>query len=88
MNKEVQALQDLIKDNTDVELVFIKFLLDREIMPEKMDDYARNYAELTEEQKWEFAHFYKKELNKDIFVWVEFLGSLELPLQDLKKSIK
>nr|WP_302596555.1 hypothetical protein [uncultured Cellulosilyticum sp.] len=41
--------QELLKENIDLELLFIKYLLDREVTDEKMGEYALNYTTLTDD---------------------------------------
>ena len=84
--KEEMLLKQLVEENADVELIFLKFLLDAKVSEEKMGDYAKEYTELTEEQKWKFARFYKQELNRNMFLWEDFLESIEMPLEVFKKE--
>lgn len=85
---EENKLQQLLEENADIELLFIKYLLDREVTYEKMGDYANQYTQLINEQKWEFARFYKAELNRNMFFWQDFLLSVEIPLQDFLARLK
>lgn len=84
---EEERLQQLIRDNVDIELLFLKYLLDREVTEKKMGDYAFHYIELTEAQKWEFAKRYKAEINKDIFLWQDFLQTIEIPLEQFREHL-
>ena len=86
-NKEMK-LQELLKENIDLELLFIKYLLDREVTDEKMGEYALNYTTLTDDQKWEFAMFYKEELNRNMFMWPDFLLNMEMPMEIFRNNMK
>ena len=79
-------LQQLLKENADVELIFLKHLLDTRVTEEEMGDYSKEYTELTEEQKWKFARFYKQELNRNMFFWEDFLLTVEVPLEEFRKD--
>ena len=51
MNKEKQALQALKETGIDIQLMFLKYLLDREVTVEAMGDFALQYTALEEDQK-------------------------------------
>ena len=55
MDKEKEAFQELKDKGIDIQLLFLKYLLDREITEEAMGDFALRYTELNEEEKWEVA---------------------------------
>ena len=84
--KEELILNQLLEENADVELIFLKYLLDTRVTEEKMGDYSKEYTELTEDQKWEFAIFYKQELNRNMFFWEDFLLTVEVPLAQFRKE--
>ena len=84
--KEELILNQLLEENADVELIFLKHLLDTRVTEQGMGDYSKEYTELTEDQKWQFARFYKQEINRNIFFWEDFLLTVEIPLEQFRKE--
>ena len=77
MNED-KYLELLNQSNVDIELLFLKYLMDRELTEERMGDYACKYTSLSDSEKWEAVKRYKEEINKDTFLWQSFLDNIEL----------
>lgn len=61
MDKKKQVFEELKAKQIDIQLVFMKHLLDTEVTVEKMGEFALQYMQLSVAEQWEVA----KELNDD-----------------------
>lgn len=77
MNKEKEAFQELKDKGIDIQLLFLKYLLDREITEEAMGDFALRYTELNEEEKWEVAQELNQDCIRGLDTWFRFLQGVE-----------
>lgn len=70
MNKEVEALERLKQDGINIQLIFLKDLLDRQMVNGKVGkEYVIKYNMLSESQKWEVARALDKAYKYNIHAW-------------------
>ena len=60
-DKEKQVFKELKEKKFDIQLIFLKYLLGREVTVDAMGDFALQYIELGEDEKRDVA----QELNRD-----------------------
>ncbi|WP_410497160.1 hypothetical protein QTL86_10560 [Cellulosilyticum sp. ST5] len=77
MDKEKQTLQELREKGLDIQLLFLKYLLDREVTFEAMGDFALQYTTLEEDQKWEVAQELNQDCIRGLDTWFRFLDGIE-----------
>ncbi|MEG0152496.1 MAG: hypothetical protein RR324_02545 [Cellulosilyticaceae bacterium] len=77
MDKEKQALQELKEKGVDIQLIFMRYLLDREVTEEAMGDFAIQYTQLEENEKWELAQELNQDCNRGLDTWFRFLNGIE-----------
>ncbi len=82
MEKEKQVLHELKEQEIDIQLLFLKYLLDREVTEEAMGDFALRYTELNEEEKWEVAQELNKDCIRGLDTWVRFLDGIEFIFEE------
>ena len=70
MNKEVEALERLKQENVNIQLIFLKYLLDRQMEEGNVGkEYVIKYNMLSEIQKWELAMALEKAYKYSIDAW-------------------
>lgn len=70
MNKEVEALKRLKQEDVNIQLIFLKDLLDRYMVNGNIgEEYAIKYNMLSEVQKWELAMALEKAYKYSIDAW-------------------
>lgn len=82
MDKEKEVLQELKDKQIDIQLLFLKYLLDREVTEESMGDFALQYTELREEEKWEVAQELNQDCIRGLDTWFRFLDGIEFVFKD------
>ncbi|MGL4362441.1 MAG: hypothetical protein ACRCSG_04060 [Cellulosilyticaceae bacterium] len=80
MEKEKQALIQLRDKQVDIELVFLRDILDRVILSEKSccTEYFEVYRDADEDTRWEFTRRFKEKINRQLFMWDQFIDSMAL----------
>lgn len=90
LTKEQQVMNQLKNDNIDVQLLFLKDLLDKEITGENCGEFALRYTELDEVEKWKVAQLLNKDCSSCRDTWGRILDGIEFIFDqyedDLKKS--
>lgn len=86
MDKEKQVLQELNEKQVDVQLVFLKYLLDREVTVEAMGNFALQYTILNEREKWEVAQELNQDCLRGVDTWFRFLDGIECIFDDYYKK--
>ncbi|MGL5675880.1 MAG: hypothetical protein ACRDDX_05685 [Cellulosilyticaceae bacterium] len=79
MDKEKQALKD---KGVDIQLLFLKYLLDREVTEEAMGEFALQYTQLKDDEKWEVAGELNKDCIRGLDTWFRFLDGIEFVFDD------
>lgn len=75
MNKEVETLKRLKQEDVNIQLIFLKDLLDRQMVNGNVgEEYAIKYGMLSEIQKWELAMALEKAYKYSIDAWNEDIG--------------
>lgn len=70
MDKEIEALERLKQDGINIRLIFLKDLLDRQMVNGKVGkEYAIKYGMLSESQKLEVARALDKAYKYNIDAW-------------------
>lgn len=80
MEKEQYALKQLRDLEVDIELVFLRDMLDREIIGNGTyeNKYILAYKNASEDTKWAFARMFKEEINKEWNMWGGFIDCMAL----------
>lgn len=82
MDKEKQVLQELKEKGVDIQLLFMRYLLDREVTVDAMGDFALQYTELNEDEKWEVAQELNSDCIRGLDTWFRFLDGIEFIFED------
>ncbi|MEG2090134.1 hypothetical protein [Niameybacter sp.] len=82
MDKEKQAFQELKEKGADIQLIFMKYLLDREVTEEAMGDFALQYTQLKEDEKWEVAEELNQDCIRGVDTWSRFLDGIEFIFEE------
>lgn len=70
MNKEVETLKRLKQEDVNIQLIFLKDLLDRQMVSGNVgEEYAIKYGMLSEIQKWELAKVLEKAYKYNVNAW-------------------
>lgn len=70
MKKEVKALERLKQDGIDIQLIFLKYLLDQQMAEGNVgEEYVSKYKGLSEIQKWEVAKALEKAYKYNVDAW-------------------
>nr|WP_307991281.1 hypothetical protein [uncultured Niameybacter sp.] len=78
MDKENQVLQELKEKGVDIQLLFLKYLLDREVTVEAMGEFALQYTNLKDVEKWEIAQGLNQDCIRGVDTWFRFLNGIEV----------
>lgn len=70
-------MKQLKKENIDVQLLFLKDLLDKEITEENCGEFAQRYTQLTEKEKWKVAQILNNGCNSCMDTWGRVLDGVE-----------
>lgn len=85
LTKEQQAMEQLNKDNIDVQLLFLKDLLDKEITEENCGEFALRYTELDEPEKWKVAQLLNNDCNSCMDTWGRILDGIEFIFDEYER---
>lgn len=77
MYKEKQAFEELKAKQFDIQLIFMKHLLDTEVTEDKMGDFALQYTQLSVAEQWEVAKELNDDCNCGLDTWPRFLSGIE-----------
>lgn len=77
MDKEKQVFEELKAKQIDIQLVFMKHLLDTEVTVEKMGEFALQYMRLSVAEQWEVAKELNDDCNCGLDTWPKFLAGIE-----------
>ncbi|MGL4363500.1 MAG: hypothetical protein ACRCSG_09615 [Cellulosilyticaceae bacterium] len=83
-DKEKQLLHELKEQGCDIDiwLLFLKYLLDREVTEDAMGDFALQYTELNEEEKWEVVQELNQDYIRGLDTWVKFLSGIKFIFEE------
>lgn len=83
--KEQAVMEQLKKENVDVQLLFLKDLLDKEITEETCGEFAQRYTELDEAEKWKVAQLLNKDCNSCMDTWGRILDGIEFIFDEYER---
>ena len=86
--KEQQVLERLEEENIDVQLLFLKSLLDKEITEENCGEFALQYTKLDEIEKWKVAQLLNNDCNRCMDTWGRALGGIEFTFDEYHEQLK
>lgn len=81
-------MEQLKKENVDVQLLSLKALLDKEITEENCGEFALRYTELEEPEKWKVAQRLNDDCNRCMDIWERVLGGVEFIFDEYEEQLK
>lgn len=82
-------MEQLKKENIDVQLLFLKELLDKEITEKNCGEFALRYTELDESEKWKVAQLLSDDCNRCMDTWWgRILGGIEFIFDQYDEEFK
>lgn len=75
MDKEIEALERLKQEEVDIQLIFLKYLLDREFTRGRIsEEYSLKYSVLSEDKKWQLIRALDKAYRCNPDAWTHDMG--------------